>query len=201
MDTNVYEAPKTELLTEESKISSGSQFYIVSIRKFLFLYIGTLGLYKFIWFFKNWAHYKRINKLSIWPVPRSIFYIFFTHALFRKVNDTLGESSEIHWNPQHLATGFVLMSLVDTVCDRLSQKDIGLPLTILIPIALLPISAWILCKAQKAINFVCNDPEGTSNNQFTATNIIWLIIGTILWLLTLLGLFLTFSGDLGFIQG
>ncbi|OZG71791.1 hypothetical protein BTA51_19375 [Hahella sp. CCB-MM4] len=201
METNVYEAPKTDLLTSEEKKSSNSQFYIVSIRKFLFLYIGTVGLYGFIWFYKNWAQYKRTNNLSIWPVPRSIFYIFFTHTLFRKVDETLGERSKALWSPQTLATGFVLAAIVGSICDRLSYNDVGSPITDLVSLALLPVSAWLLCKAQQVINVACNDPEGQSNSQFTVANIIWLIIGALFWVLIFLGLFMVFVGDQPFTQG
>ena len=40
---------------------------------------------------------------------------------------------------------------------------------------------------QRVINRLEGDPEGLSNKRFSAANIVWIVVGAILWLLTLLG--------------
>jgi hypothetical protein len=58
------------------------EFYAVSQKKFLIMYIGTLGLYSVYWFYKHWSLYKKSENEEMWPIMRSIFQIFFTHSLF-----------------------------------------------------------------------------------------------------------------------
>ena len=49
--------------------------------------------------------------------------------------------------------------------------------------------------AQKAANSAAGDPQGESNNTLTAANIVWMVVGVLLWLLVLLGLYVAMVGE------
>jgi len=134
--------------------------------------------------------YREKTGNKMWPVMRGIFSIFFTHSLFRLVDSRLKEKKfEYEWNPQFVATVYVLFAILGNILDRLSYKEIGSPVTDLLSLGVLPVVGWTLYKAQNAVNIVCEDPLGVSNNQFTWANIIWIVFGTILWGMILLGLY------------
>ena len=46
----------------------------------------------------------------------------------------------------------------------------------------------------------CNDPQGAGNRQITIANIAWILLGLIMWLLTIAGILLSL-GVPGFEQG
>ena len=87
MNDNPYEAPKSRLETSVEK--GDKQFYVVSVKKFTILFFFTIGMYVLYWFYGNWKRYKAYSGKNIWPVPRAIFAIFFTHSLFSEVQGVL----------------------------------------------------------------------------------------------------------------
>jgi len=187
MDDNLYKPPEAELI---DPVSVENEFYVVSQKKYLVLFFITIGLYPVYWFYKNWSLYREKTGNKMWPVMRGIFSIFFTHSLFRLVDSRLKEKKfEYEWNPQFVATVYVLFAILGNILDRLSYKEIGSPVTDLLSLGVLPVVGWTLYKAQNAVNIVCEDPLGVSNNQFTWANIIWIVFGTILWGMILLGLY------------
>ena len=186
MEDNIYQTPQADLSTGDD---SDATYYIVSTKKFLTLFISTLGIYGVYWFYKNWSLHKASTNSKIWPVMRGIFAIFFTHSLFRLVNDTLKSKSITHeWKFEFIATIYVISAVLSNVSDRLSAKEIGSPLTNFIGFLFLGTMAWALYKAQIAINMSCNDPEGLSNSNFSAANITWIVLGAALWGLIFVGM-------------
>jgi hypothetical protein len=175
----------------EPQLPAIRRYYVVSIAKFWTLYIGTFGLYGIYWFYRHWAQFKRATKGDEWPVMRAIFSVFFVHALFREINQTLTRAkSSFRWNPESLATWVVILLLTGSACNRLSANGIGLPITDYIGLAILPFIAMLKQQAQRAANASCDDPEGKSNSRFTAANITWLVFGGLFWILVLIGLLL-----------
>ncbi len=188
MEENVYKAPESDLVIEESK--EAADFYVVSPVKFLILYIGTFGFYHLYWFYKNWSLYKQAYGQSMWPVMRALFDIFFTHSLFERVDNKLAiVENEYQWSYSNLATLYVVFSIIGNICDRLSTKSIGSPFTDVVGLFVFPITVWILYKAQLAINIACEDPEGSRNSQFTLLNYFWIFIGLIVWALIGIGIY------------
>ncbi|MEM7805276.1 MAG: hypothetical protein AAF545_10155 [Pseudomonadota bacterium] len=170
--------------------SNEQTFYVVSPTKFLLLSILTISLYNIYWFYRNWREVKARDKLGIWPPMRGLFYIFFTHSLFRRVDaelESVGASRD--WSSGAIATLVVVMAIVSAVLDRLTRVSIGEPYTDILSIFMVPIIAFLLLQAQKAINLACGDPEGHSNSSLTAANWIWMILGGAFWLLVLIGMY------------
>ncbi|SMF14433.1 hypothetical protein SAMN02745866_00935 [Alteromonadaceae bacterium Bs31] len=187
MSEDIYKTPEAELTSEHSL--DNDNFYVVSKNKFVTLYLGTLGLYGFYWMYTNWRRYKEHSKDNIWPIPRAIFHIFFTHSLFRNIDQCLLDKKITHpWKAETTATFYVVLLLVSNGLDRASAKSIGSPITDILSIAVLPLMMWVLLGAQHAINTSQNDLEGKGNCKFTIVNCLWLIFGGILWVMVVLGL-------------
>lgn len=190
MQDDIYQPPNAELDGTSSQTSEHLQeFYVVSHKKFLTLYIATLGLYTIYWFYKNWTCYKEKHNGSMWPVMRGLFSIFFAHSLFRNVNLTIKQKTlQHHWSPSALATIYVLGTITSNVLDRMSMRGIGTPVTDFASLLLTAVVGYVLYQAQSAINLACNDANGESNADFTAANILWIILGLLLWALLIIGL-------------
>ncbi|NQZ57260.1 MAG: hypothetical protein HRT88_07300 [Lentisphaeraceae bacterium] len=188
---DAYRAPTAEILND---VGVKNEYYVVSPKKFLILFISTMGIYGVYWFYKNWSLYKTANDEKMWPVMRGIFSIFFVHSLFRSVDAGLrSKNLDYQWNVNGLATLYVIVSIADRILDKMSQKSIGSPVTDVLSLVALPIICYILFKAQKAINLVCGEIDGASNSTLTAANYIWVVIGVAFWALIMVGLFVMFT--------
>lgn len=192
MEANVY-APPAAVVMDAPK-AAAPEFYIVSKPKFLVLFFATLGAYQLYWFYMHWARYRRYHRTQLWPVARAIFSIFFTHSLGGEIAQSLERSGiRLRWSPGILAAGYILFQILGTICDRLSANDIGSPATDMVGLAaLLPIS-YCLWGLQDAANIACNEPHGESNRTFTWANWLWIVLGTLLWGLVLVGLGMIFG--------
>ena len=101
MIDNMYAPPRAEL-TEPVVVAA--PFYVVSRPKFIALFLATLSAYQLFWYYQNWQLQKRSTGEPLWPVPRTIFAVFFVHSLFERVR-ALGASSRLtaDWNASLLA--------------------------------------------------------------------------------------------------
>jgi hypothetical protein len=191
MSDNPYQTPQGEPLNHPDP-SEATGLYVVSKKKFVILNIATLGFYLMYWFYRNWRLHKQAGPdKNIWPVARAFFAVFFVHALFRIVDQKRQElvGNLPTWDAGRHATIIVLLLLTGTVCDRLSARSIGSPLTDFVSILLLlPITACVV-SAQGKINEACGDPTGDSNSSFTTANIVWILLGVVVWILAVIGLF------------
>jgi hypothetical protein len=61
-------------------------------------------------------------------------------------------------------------------------------------VLMLPVIGTVLFMAQRAINAACDDPTGSSNSKLTWANWIWIVLGSIMLILILIG---TIWGDVG----
>ena len=188
MESNPYAAPLAEL-EEPSNIEP--TFYVVGIRKFSILFVSTLGFYSIYWFYANWKGYKEKYSEKIWPIARAIFSIFFAHSLFSKVQEKLdAEKQEYEWSPGSLATIYVVLTIAGNVVDRLSMKEIWSPNSDILSLVLVLPLFYTVLVAQRAINYSEGDTEGASNNTLTWVNYLWVLLGVVLWILSVLGVLL-----------
>lgn len=202
MTINPYEAPRSDVGADENLVQDSvlAQFYVVSPKKFAILFVSTLSIYSLYWFYKNWSQYKKASKTKLWAVPRAIFAVLFIHNLFKKVDKAILDGAVIHaWNPNLLAWLFILLAVSSRVLDRLAAKSVFSPYSDLLSIAVALLEGGVLYKAQFAINAACNDPEGKTNETLTTSNIIIVLIGAIIWTLTIIGVVYPFvkAGALG----
>ncbi len=110
-EDDIYTAPKSEL-SNEPLDGSKCEFFPTSLRKLVILFIATFGMYTFYWFYKHWQLQKNTGKKVI-PILRTIFYIFFTHSLFRSVEyEAASKGISKSWGANRLATGFVILTIL-----------------------------------------------------------------------------------------
>lgn len=189
MTDNPY-APPAAVVDDVTAGSDATPFYVVGARKFLMLYLSTLGTYAIYWFYRNWRSLKAADGDDVWPVARAIFSIFFIHALFRRVQQRLEAGGHrFAWNPESHATLLVVLLVVSNVMDRVSARIATVGVLDVLSLALLVPLALAFLKAQAAINLACGDAEGTGNRRLTGLNYLWMAIGAVIWVLVLIGLF------------
>ena len=163
-------------------------FQPVGKAKFFTLYLLTFGMYHIVWFYLHWANFKAARKEPMWPVARSLFSIFFTHALASEIDETITRRDVRHaWAPKTVATTVVLLSLFLWVMGR-APSDV-IPDAIAIPLGLvalvpLAIACWNI---QHAANLACGDPKGETNARFSWANWIWMVLFGAFMLFVLLG--------------
>ncbi|MEM9176094.1 MAG: hypothetical protein AAGC67_12735 [Myxococcota bacterium] len=194
MSDTMYTPPDAELVGDAA--SDEGRHYVVGVRKFLLLSLATLNLYQVYWFWRNFRNLRDASGESFWPVPRAIFSIFFTHGLFRDVDETLrSKGLRFAWSADPTAAAVISLNLVSGVganlTGRLAEQAPVLDLVfmgigLLVPFATLP--------AQRAINLANGDPEGATNADLTAANWLWLVFGLIFWATTVFGYFLILTG-------
>ena len=190
MEENIYSTPQANLVVEP-KDASGALFFPTSLKKLVILHVLTLGIYPVYWFYKNWrVHQKYMQKKTI-PILRALFYIFFTHSLFKKIADTAKDRNvEMPWSPGTLATVLVLSTIIANVAERIaSRMETTNALDYFGP-ALIFVKLIPLYLIQDLVNKVNADPRGELNRSFSIYNWIFIVLGAILWLLIFIGLFL-----------
>ncbi len=191
---------KTETDLDQSKIQTKpadeneTPFFPVSEGKLITLYILSFGLYGIYWFQQNWKRQQPMMDKKIYPVWRAIFSIFFTHSLFKRIDQQAVHLPQQHkFNANALATFFVAAIVVSNVIDRLSintDMDQSITNTILIitSLVLFLFSAYPLAKVQATINRINNDMLGYLNHKYSVWNYALIILGTVSWLMLAMGL-------------
>ncbi len=188
-DNNIYTSPQAELNIESSN-TTDYLFFPTSQLKLLMLFIATFGLYSVYWFYKNWKLQKQRHHENISPVLRAIFYIFFTHKLFYRIeNQSIKQSITIKWSASFLATLFVSLIIISNFSDTISGRNEEVSVMDYISLLILFVVAYILYKVQNVINHINGDIQGKINSTFSLYNIIFLILGSIVWFLVIVGLF------------
>ncbi|WP_394539007.1 hypothetical protein PRJ39_00340 [Lysobacter enzymogenes] len=190
MEDNVYAPPASDVVAPAPS-GLGDEFYVVAPLKFCLLFFLTLGLYQLYWFYMQWARYRRRHPgETLWPVARAIFAVFFAHALAGRIDEALRARGARHdWAPGAVATIYVIAQIASSVLDRLSSREIGSPFTDVASLVLLAPVGLSLLRLQRAANLACGDPDGDSNRRLSALNYVWLVLGALLWLSLLAGLF------------
>lgn len=190
MEDNI-ESSNNELQAQPTDM----EFYVVSPKKFLILFLGTFGLYTVYWFYKHWSEYKRSSGEAMWPIMRGIFTIFFTHSLFALFEEKYErKTGAAPRSINHLATIYVVFAVGCQILSKLSENGYGNPTTFILGLLILPVSCWVLYQAQSLANYAGHDVRGESNDKLTGLNYAWLVIGAAFWLLILLGIFATIAG-------
>lgn len=187
-ENNIYAAPLSNL-DEPQTAGADARFYVVSTGKLLTLYFLTLGLYQLYWTFKNWSLHNRATGEGVWPLPRTIFAVFFTHSLFRHIAGYDATGKREAWDSSAAATAMVLLLIVGNILERLAWKGIGSPTVDILSLLTLIPTSLLLKRVQTEVNARCGDPAGSGNARFTAANIAWCVAGGLFWGLVLLGLF------------
>jgi hypothetical protein len=153
-------------------------FFLVSRTKLAVMWLSTLGLYQVYWFYRHWKLTKLRTRSDIWPLPRAIFALFFTHSLLRSVRLAAAEADvEPSFKVQASAWGFIVLSLLHRLPDPYWL------VTMLSFVPLLPVQHTINETQRR------NAPTADMNSGFTLANWVVIAIGLVFWALVFVGLF------------
>lgn len=150
---------------------------ILSVEKFTFLSVISLGLYDLWWMYKAWRFFKEKDQLDIMPAMRSLFAIFFIGGLFERIlayarsKDYPGDYSSAAF-----AIGFILLRLLSRLPEPFGYITLFSFVFLIVPF--------------KALNYAKqHDEELTVFEQqsFNSRQIVLVAVGGTLWLLIILG--------------
>ncbi len=199
-EENVYSPPVADLREPAQPVTADAEkaeFYPVSSRKFLVLYISTMGMYSLVWFYQNWRRQSRFMTERIRPAWRAIFQIFFTHKLFQRAGRRAREKGiRVKWTPNFLATLYVVLSIIDSGIARVTSSSTTFGMADVAGILLIPALMYPLFTVQKTLNEINRDPRGRMNDRFTPVNWFWIVVGMMLWGLIALGFAEPYMGEI-----
>ena len=153
-------------------------FFPVSLTKLLVLSICTLSLYEIYWFYKNWKLVKHHEQSDILPVARAFFTVLFCYSLFRRVDEESQKLGMRGVSAGLLAAGWI----VATVLHRL--PDPYWLISFLAVLFLLPVQ-----HAMNQLNATVA-PGHDANSRFTGWNIATVIVGGLVAVLVVAGVFI-----------
>lgn len=169
-------------------------FFPVSEGKFITLYILSFGLYGVYWFYKNWKILEPTMDKKIYPVWRAIFSVFFTHALFKRIDESASYLEKQHqFNASSLATFFVAAVVVSSILENLASNSAVLLNTsnnsvIIVSLLLFLVSTYPMVKVQATVNRINNDMLGYLNHKYSLWNYVLITLGLFTWIMIALGL-------------
>lgn len=175
---NPYEAPKAELKSDLEVSAEQAYFFTASPVKLVVMSLCTFGFYELYWFYKNWVIIKHRAASNIMPVWRAVFAPFWGFAAFDEVNKAAVE----HGVPTSLSAGwlglaYLLLSITSNGPD---------------PYWLLSIFSFAPMLGFNALAIEVNqkvEPEFRRNSDFTPWNVLAIVVGGSLLVLTIIGTF------------
>lgn len=189
---NLYAPPTATIVDPQLEAANRpTPFYVVSTTKVLVVSLATFGMYTLYWFWRHWKLHKIDGKLDIWPVPRALFSVFFAHTLNSEIDHRITRNGERHrWSPAAWATLYVVAVIASRIANRLPETVVSVEVAVLASMAAVFAITASLFHAQRAANIACGDPQALSNRRFTAANWVWIVLGSLFWLLMGAGLML-----------
>lgn len=154
-------------------------YFSVSTTKLLVMTFCTFGLYEVYWFYKNWSLIKKRDSLNIRPFWRAFFSIFFCHACFEDIHagaEKLGLQK--NFSAAALSAGWILA----TIAWRL--PDPYWLLTYCAVLFMIPVQG-----VANEINRSAS-PDHEINSRYGGWNIFGIVVGGIMFLLSLVGAFM-----------
>ena len=106
-----------------------SRYLSVSVERYIFMSVITLGNYQAYWSYKNWEYLKNRDNLRIHPFWRGLFDIFFIHDLLRKIraDPLLNEKKPARFDWSTLGWVYVAMYVALGVLSFRFQISTGAP--------------------------------------------------------------------------
>jgi hypothetical protein len=151
---------------------------------FCLLAFLSFGLYIIYWFYKNWRFFRDLYNWDIYPVWRAIFSIFFVHILLEHINDLAVEKGYSDISSNTYATGYVVLSILQRVLDRLLPGSWALAAVLIPPFI-------FLIPSVKQLNFIYDKAYPNEYRPvFSPGEFVVLALGGILMVLVVATLFL-----------
>jgi len=162
----------------ETAQTVGAVYFPVSLTKLLVMSLCTFGLYQPYWLFSQWYYVKEREKTDISLLLRVLFAIFFCYPLFRRIQATAKvQNISPSFAAAPCAAGWIIFVL--------ATPSPLFFLSVLSVLFLLPVQRTV-----NAINLMA-DPQHDPNSTFTVLNKTTIVIGGLLWVLAIFGLFVS----------
>ncbi len=171
-------------------------YYVVSMRKFMVLFIGTMGMYQLYWFYRMFKSMEVVQDRKLLPILRTLLSFIFALGLFNFIyREERNCENGREWRPDFLAGVFVGSWAVQMLVILGSSS---LPAMVYFLIQLLAFFAqfYAVYQVQLAVNRIAKDPFGHVNPRMTTTNLLWVLFGTFLWADAVLKIYLYQTGRL-----
>jgi hypothetical protein len=150
----------------------------VSLGKFIFLFIATMGMYGFWWSYKTWRFFKERSNSDINPIARALFAIFFHYDLITRVQYFAEEKEyDKNYSPGLLTFGFIASNFLSYLSFPLNFLSMT-SFVFLIP----PFQAWNYALEQ------ADDVKVVYQNGITGRHVLAVALGILFWILTIAGL-------------
>jgi hypothetical protein len=177
---NPYQAPRDHA-TDVPSASPDSAFFAISTSKLVVLAIASFNLYIIYWMYQQWKALRDRSGAQVSPVGRAIFSIFYCGSLFSRMRMSAAEAGVAGTaSTGALAGMFIVVAIFSNVTRRL---DMGLfwlvELLLVIPVAIM----------QNEVNAYLRKvtPNADMNERYSAWNILLLVIGSLFWILVIIG--------------
>ena len=172
-----YAAPKAKV-EDAIPADSGTAYFPVSRLKLVVMSIATFNLYQVYWFYKNWKNAQRLAGSSANAPIRAFFYGLTSYWLFKHIREHAQRVDPAIALPAgQLALGVLAFTLIANLPD---------------PWWLFTLAGFLpLLPVQEAVNRVNQQlaPDADPNARFGGWNIFWLVLGSLILGLAVLGLF------------
>lgn len=174
--TNSSSESENNKVNRHKSPESSDGFYAVSNTKLVMLSVLTFGLYEVYWSYKQWQFVKKEKDLKVTPWARGLFCTLYAYSLFKHI-----------------------FGLAKEAGDKSSPSAGWLAIAYFILVSMSRLSGWgwiisfgsvlTLIPAQNRINLLWSKkhPDETTVTSFSWKEVIVMIIGSIILLLTLLG--------------
>jgi hypothetical protein len=170
--------------------------------RLVLLSILTFGIYELYWFYRNWKHLKIHKSLDISPGWRTvgllvpIYNIVLIYGQFRDIRDYAAETGcKIYSSAGWLTFGYIALGGISFKLSLYEWKltePAELLGIIIVGLVIDLLAVWLLVVVQKTLNdFWKKEQPGLGMRaNFSGREIALLVIGGILWILSLIGSFM-----------
>lgn len=152
---------------------------LLPAQSFIILNIATFNLYSIWWMYKSWTFFKYRETYDIQPAMRAIFSIFFIFGLFERIRNFSGSFGyEAGFKSAVLFVAILLVQLMVYLPEEYWLVSYAAGFLYALPV--------------KALNEgirLSGDYETEEQIGFTKGETIAIVVGSLMWVLVLIGLF------------
>lgn len=177
-NANPYEPPESSVETNVEK-NTEAYFFTTSTFKLAVMSICTFGIYELYWFYKNWVLIKERTGQNIMPFWRAFFAPLWAYSCFKHIKSSANENSV----PESLSIG--LLSIVYFVLQALWKLPDPYWLVSFFSFTLLIPANSVAININKHLISDFNN-----NEAFSGWNWVGVVLGGLLFLLSLIGTFM-----------
>ncbi|MDR6841182.1 hypothetical protein [Pseudoxanthomonas sacheonensis] len=162
----------------QANLSGRPAFFPVSVTKLAVMSVCTFGLYQIYWFYQNWRLVKSRDQSRISPPWRSVLGLLFCYPLFRRVRSMAQRQAIAMPSAALLFAAWVVATLLSYLPPPYLLLSFG--------------SVIFMLPIQRAANRINAHvaPQHDPNRRFGALNIVTVLVGGLLAILSVIGAFI-----------